>query len=354
MPIKKGVSKQVANKREVSISSRTFVQIIAIVVGGALLFFLREIVMVFLISLLLAAVIGPYADWGKRFGMPKGISIGIIYAGIIGIATLFLVLVVPIAVHQTQAVFNDYAPLVNGFLGDDPFVRELVKGDWLNQDFDTLILSIQESGVQGSLPQIASGLAGAFGTIITIILIFILAFYMVVESSALEDLVKIVLPKKYQKLVFDVAPQVKDKIGLWLRGQIIIMVLMFTIVFVSLSIIGVPFALALAIFTGLLEIIPFLGPIISAVPAILVGFSVSPVTAILVALIYFLAEQIEGDILTPKIMQKVIGINPIFSILALLIGFEVAGVVGAILAIPLSMVIGITIDTWFKTKKRNV
>ncbi len=352
MPIKKGVSKQEGNLREISISSRTLIQLITIVIGGVLLFFLKGVIAIFLIALLIAAVIEPYANWGMRFRLSKGISVGIIYAGLFSIATAFFILIVPIAIDQTQEVFNDYTPLVTGFLGDDPLVSDIVSGNWFQQDFDVMILSIQQSGIQESLPQIAGSLASAFGGIVALILIFILAFYMVVEVEALRNGVEMILPKKYQKLVFTVAPKIQEKIGAWLRGQIIIMVVMFAIIFISLSIIGVPFALALAIFTGLLEIIPFLGPIIAAVPAIIVGFSVSPVAGILVALVFFLAEQIEGDILTPKIMQKVIGLNPIVSIMALLIGFEIAGVIGSALAIPLSMVIGVTIDEWFKMKKK--
>jgi predicted PurR-regulated permease PerM len=104
-------------------------------------------------------------------------------------------------------------------------------------------------------------------------------------------------------------------------------------------ILGVPSALPLAILAGLLEIVPTIGPVIAAVPAVLVGFTVSPVIGIAVASLYFLVQQLENHLIVPKIMQKAVGVNPLVTILSLGVGFQLGGPIGAILAVPILIVL---------------
>jgi predicted PurR-regulated permease PerM len=114
----------------------------------------------------------------------------------------------------------------------------------------------------------------------------------------------------------------------------------------------VPYALVLAIFGGVLEIIPYLGPIISAIPAIILGFFVSPLTGLLVLVFYILIQQLENHVMVPQIMKKAVGLNPIVVILVLLIGAKIGGTMGAILSIPVATVINVFLqDVFFKKKK---
>ena len=120
--------------------------------------------------------------------------------------------------------------------------------------------------------------------------------------------------------------------------------------YIGLLILGVPFALPLAIIAGLLEIVPNIGPIIAAFPAVIVGFGVSPLTGFAVAALAFLIQQIENYVLVPKIMEKQAGLSPIITLLALVIGLKVAGIVGAILSIPIVITTQIVFDVYFNNK----
>jgi len=121
--------------------------------------------------------------------------------------------------------------------------------------------------------------------------------------------------------------------------------------FVGLRLLGIEFALPLAILAGLLEIIPNIGPIVSAIPAVLSGLTVSPLMGLAVAALYFLIQQIENSIIVPRVMQKVVGVNPLVTILSLAIGFKLAGVAGAILAIPVVLVIQVATSEIFTSKR---
>ena len=126
-------------------------------------------------------------------------------------------------------------------------------------------------------------------------------------------------------------------------GQLFVMLIIFALDAVGLYLVGVPYALILGIFAGLLEIIPYVGPIISAIPGVILGFMVSPTTGLLALLVYCIAQQFEGNVVVPRVMKKAVGLNPIAIILALLIGAKLGGILGVILSIPVATAVGLFI-----------
>jgi predicted PurR-regulated permease PerM len=123
------------------------------------------------------------------------------------------------------------------------------------------------------------------------------------------------------------------------RGELTLMTIIGVLTYIGLSLLGIPYALPLAILAGFLEIIPGIGPILSAIPGILLGLTISPVMAIAAAALYFLIQQIENTVIVPKVMQKATGINPLVTMISLAVGFKMAGVLGAILAVPIVIVL---------------
>ena len=140
----------------------------------------------------------------------------------------------------------------------------------------------------------------------------------------------------------------QTKIGLWLRGQVILSFIIFCLTFLCLYILGVRYALVLALLAGLTEYIPYFGPFLGAIPAVFLAFTQSPVLALFVALIYYLIQLVENNIIVPKLMQKVVGLNPIVSIIVILTGYKIAGVLGAILAVPVSTAVGVFLRDLFE------
>ena len=126
----------------------------------------------------------------------------------------------------------------------------------------------------------------------------------------------------------------ETRLGGWARGELILMALVGVSTYVGLALLGIPFALPLALLAGLFEIIPYLGPIIAAVPAVLIGLSISPLMALATAALAFLIQQLENYIFVPKVMEKSVGVSPIITLIALAIGLRLAGIIGVVISVP--------------------
>ncbi len=351
--MRRGKKEEAAPPVKINISTSTIVRVIVVIVAVALVYVLRDIVAIFLVALLVAALIDPFADWARRFHLPRGLSVFLIYLFLLALAAGAFLLVVPPVVSQLGQAVSTYSSTIESFLGPEIDLDALLAGDIFSQDVDTVLSTVQEVGLSEAIPDVLGLITGFFGSVMAVVLILILAFYLVAEEDALSRGVMWLTPPKYGDFVKRLAPKIRKQIGAWLRGQLLLMLLIFLITYAGLLILGIPFALVLAFLAGLLEIVPFLGPTFAVIPAFLIAISVSPVHAVLVVLLYIVIQQLEADILTPKIMQRVGGLNPILSILALLVGFQIAGIAGAILAIPLTMVIGVYLEEWFKMREKS-
>lgn len=332
----------------ITISTGTIFRTILIILAVVFLYLIRDIVVILLVALLWATLIEPFAERLKKVGIPRGVAVALIYAlGLALFAGIFL-LVVPPTVREFTQLLDVLAPL----LAHTPFgdIGNLVNsGSWA-QNIENIASTVQQSGVLGALPQVGEILIGAFGVVLAVILILVLAFYMVVEEQVVRRGIALFTPPEYQPFVTQLSVKMREKIGAWMRGQLLIMLVIGVLDYLVLTALGVPYALVLALFGAVMEVIPFLGPNIAAIPALLVGATVSPVHMILVGVGYFVVQQFESAVLTPKIMQKTTGLNPIVTIVAILIGLQIEGMVGALLAIPLAMVISVFYNEVFRQR----
>ena len=161
---------------------------------------------------------------------------------------------------------------------------------------------------------------------------------------------KVITPDHVHEELGRITEKIQNKIGQWLRGQLILMAIIFFVTFIGLKIIGVPYALVLALVAGITEIIPYAGPILGAMPAVFIAFTISPVKGLLAVLLYFLIQQAENHLIVPKVMQRTTGLNPIIVIVAVLVGAQLAGVLGALLAVPIAAALEVVIHERFDKK----
>jgi predicted PurR-regulated permease PerM len=164
--------------------------------------------------------------------------------------------------------------------------------------------------------------------------IFIVSFYLLMYYEEFKRLFARLFRHDTRASVLATLDTINEKLGAWLRGQIFLMFFIGLMSWIALTIFGVPYALPLALLSGLLEIVPTLGPILSAVPAVIVAITVSPTLAITVILTFIVIQMIENNLLVPKVMQKAVGLNPVVIILGVMIGANLMGIAGALLAIP--------------------
>lgn len=336
-------------KQLIEFSTWSIVKILLLFFGVWLLWYLRNIVGIFVVSLLLAALIDPFADWFAKHRIPRSLAVLVVYLVLLSLAALIVIMMIPPLLEQVQQLLENIGS-VYGTLGEylstfQSFSAEHGLGKNIRDSLQGF-----EDQLGTSLINIFSTISGFFGGMISFLVILVLAFYLVVEEDSARRFVKHLSPLEYQPFLTGLFTKMQKKIGAWLRGQLLLGLIVGVAVYIGLLILGVPYALVLALLSGLFEIIPYAGPLLAMIPALLIGFSISPFTGLLVLALYLLIQQIENNVLVPKIMQKTTGLNPVVSILSLLVGIELGGVVGAILAIPVATMLSVILEELFSQK----
>jgi predicted PurR-regulated permease PerM len=329
----------------------SYTSIIRVILVLAVIFFLyliREILALLFISLVFATAVGPWVGWfEEKFKIPRSLSVIIIYVLVIGIFGLAITLLIPPLTEQVGQIavsFPEfYNNIVTTFSGTADTPDPLVVSN-INRILGSF---------QGSLEKVTGNIFGAvtaiFGNLISIAAVLVITFYMVIDERGIKRIIRSVVPKKSEEYAMGLAGRIEKKMGLWLRGQLVLMFVVGLLTYILLSIFGVKYALILAVVAGVLEVIPFIGPIVSAIPAILIALTTGPAWQVLaVALIYIGVQQIENNVIVPKIMQKAVGLNPIIVISAILMGAKLGGVVGAILAVPVAAAIAVVVGDMFQ------
>ena len=171
-------------------------------------------------------------------------------------------------------------------------------------------------------------------------LIIVFSFYFAVVETGVDDFLRIIVPSNYRSYVLDLWRRSQKKIGLWMQGQILLAVIIGVLVYLGLTVLGIPHALLLAVLAALFELIPVFGPILASVPAILIGFVDGGLTlGLLVIAFYVIIQQFENHLIYPLVVTKVVGVPPLLVILALIIGAKLAGFLGILLSVPMAAAI---------------
>ncbi len=333
----------------VTVSTLTIVKVAVFLLAVGFLYVIRDIIALFFVSLVLASIINPLAAWFQSKRIPRSAAVLLLYAAILGILAAIFIVLVPAVARETRDLVNNADAIWNNVLTAFGPLRSFVATHGLSDDLGQAL-----SGA-GGLGAAAGGLVATIRGLghgaISLLIVLVVAFYLVVSEDALKRLFRAVAPEAYQPYLVDLFQRIEKSIGGWARGQLILGLIMGVAVYIMLKFLGMKYALILALTAGVAESIPYVGPVLAALPAVLIGFAQSPVRGALVALVYLIAQQTENHILVPKVMQKVTGLHPIVSIFALLIGVKVAGLPGALLAIPVAMMLGIVAGDAFRFLK---
>jgi predicted PurR-regulated permease PerM len=321
-------------EKKIDISTGAIFRIVIIILGIWILYLIRDIVALFFISLILTAAIDPGVDWLRRRKIPRGVGVLIIYCIlflIIGTAIYFFI---PAIISQLNDFSQSLPRYIENLSNLSSGIKNFTQAHNISlgaQDF--LNLGSNTANLRGKL---FSTTVGVFSGLVSFIIVLSLTFYLSVKEDGMRRFLNSVTPEKHQEYVVSLAERMKIKIGKWVLGQLLLMLIIFVFDFLALYFLKVPYALAIAIISGLLEVVPYIGPIISATLATMVGFLISPVMGLLALAVFTAIQQIEGHIIVPQVMKKAVGLNPVVVILALLIGAKLAGALGAILAVPVT------------------
>jgi predicted PurR-regulated permease PerM len=305
---------------KIEISIKTVLFIAAFIAASWVLIQIRDILFLLFIAFLLMTAIHPVVVLLERLRIPRIIGILLVYAVLISFLGVTLVSALPGLIIQ-------FGRLINAL--SSSALRALPYGN-----IDVSAISQQIAPIGESLVKVTIGI---FSNIFTFIAVFAFTFYFLLERSHAQEILTGIVGESVAKNVLTLLRGIERRLGTWVRGELILMTAVGICSFIGLTILHVEFALPLAILAGLLELVPMLGPTIASLVAALVALSVSPFLALSVVALYIIIQQLENNILVPLIMKKSVGLAPIVTILALMIGGRLAGIVGAILGVPVAL-----------------
>lgn len=329
-------------KTTIEISSLTLFKILAVVLALAFLYYISDIVLMVFIALILSSAIGPWVNWLQKWKVPR--TLGTIFIYVLGFGLFFLslwLLINPISIEIRNLAddFPDYWQQINyGWQSFDKFSQS---HGW-QQEVALAINSI-ESTATALATNLFGGAISFVGGAFTVLMVLVIAFYLSVYDNQMKKKIALLAPKKYESYSIHLIDRMQEKIGLWLRGQMVLSLVIFIMTYAGLSLLGVKYALVLALLAGVTEVIPYFGPIIAGVPAIFVAFTQDPYLGLMTLLMFFIIQQSENYFITPQIMRKAVGLNPVVIIVAMLVGARIAGIAGILIALPVTTALSVII-----------
>jgi predicted PurR-regulated permease PerM len=194
-------------------------------------------------------------------------------------------------------------------------------------------------------------ISGLFSNFLFIVSVFFFTFYFLLDENLLKNLLKNFFSDKKSDEIMHTINLIQSRMGSWVWAEFILMVCIGGMTYIGLTLLGVRYALPLAIIAGLFEVLPMIGPIISAVPAFLVGISMSWFMGFSVLALFFIVQQLENNIIVPLIMKKTVGINPLLTLIALTIGAKLGGLIGAFISVPVALLCEVVLAQLLQDKK---
>lgn len=342
------LDKNSSQKITFDVSLTTFFKAIVIVVALLFLYLIRDLLLMIVVAIVIASAIDSWIDWLQKKRVPRWLSVMITFVIMIGIIVAIFSLLIPPIVEQSQQLASVLPDYIRTVVDQVSAVRDVVG----EQAFDNMFTSLSsiDNPISGDSFSVFGTISGILGVVFSIVIVFVLSFYFTVQEGSLKKFVRSLVPMKHRPYVQSLVGRVQKQIGYWLRGQIVLGLIVGIMLYIGLSLLGVKYALLLAILGGLLEIVPYIGPIISAVPAVFLAFTQRPLLALFVLLLYIVVQQLENHIIVPKVMQRVIGLNPLVTIIVILVGVKLAGILGGILAVPIATAIQVFLSDIFEIK----
>jgi len=315
------------------IPARTIIKVILVLLAVVFLYLLRDVLIVLLFSIVIASAISPFVARLEQKRVPRIVSVVLLYVLLFGALTVLLTFAIPIMAKE----LNDLTKVVPGFFEPLP-----ENGSPRYLDFITRFQNFLETStrtLEVSSGSIVTSLIDLFGGFVSFVSIIVISFYFSVMPQGVAGFLKSIIPDAHEGYAISLWKRAEYKVGKWLQGQLLLALIVGVLVFVGLSLLNIKYALLLGIAAMVFELIPYVGPIMAAVPAVTLAFLQAPIMGLWVLLFYVAVQQVENQLLTPFILGKTTGLHPVAVVIALLIGGKLAGILGILLAVPVAVVV---------------
>ena len=305
----------------------------------------KNIVLAVLLSIVVSSALDPVISWLEKRKIPRVLSALGIFILLILLIAVLLYIIIPVALTEINVFIESLSAADFPVLG----LQKLAEISSAFTESIGRLASVLFSGGTSLFDTLSKFLGG----ISLFVLSFVLSFYLAVDRDGVEKLLRAILPPSYEDQILSIYFRTRYKIGKWLEGQILLSLSVGLGVFIGLSILGIKYSLVLAILAAVLELVPYVGPIVSGAIAVLIAFSQSQALAIYVLIFFVVIQKLEGTFLTPTFMRLTTSLNPAVILIAILLGGELAGIVGFILAVPGAVLVQEVINHWSETKMKN-
>lgn len=310
---------------------------------------LKVLVLPFLAAMIVTYVLQPIVALLVHRRVPRGIAILIIYLAFVLLMTIAVLHTIPI-VNRQIAQLSEHAPML------------VTQADRWIEKMSTQRQYLPDAvrvGLESALNQAQKNIVGYAGNLLTVVsttvntlmiafVVPFLVFYMLKDARAIGHGLVQLAPKRHRAQFRAMLGGIDDTLGRYVRGQLLVMLAVGILTYAGLLIVGMPYALLLALFVSLTNVIPYLGPFIGAAPALILALSVSPAMAVKVLIVNVVVQQCEGNLISPQIMGRTLDLHPMAIVAALLIGGETGGILGLVAAVP---VLAVGKVVWLNVRK---
>lgn len=347
---------------QVSIKAGSVVRVFFLILLFILLFYIRDLILVVLAAVVIASAMEPFTLWFGKYHMARLPAVILMYISLALVVAGLFYFFLPSLLNDTSNFLSavprylDSVSIWNPLQGDGTVADSKEIARSLSEDLNQSREAVQSfspnatfsevvSDIQGTLANLSQGfvktVSVVFGGILSSILIIVLSFYLAVQEDGIAKFLRFVTPLRHEKYVVGLWKRVQAKIGLWMQGQLVLGLVIGILVYLVLAIFGptlhVGNPILLAFLAAVFEIIPLFGPILSAIPAVVSSYSGGGIgPALVVVGIYLVIHQLENNLIYPLVVKKIVGVPPILVILALVIGWKLAGFLGLLLSVPVA------------------
>ncbi len=312
----------------IEISYKTIIFVVLLLIGIWLLLQVKSIIILLFLCLILVSALSKPVEWLSSRKIPRPAATLMVYVVVIAIIAFVIGIIVPPLIAQTSEFVSNLPKIIST-------TNEFLAFNQIPVNDVSKVISGQINQIAGNLVSISSAIISSLFFLLTLV---VLSFYLLLDWKTFVRLLASPFSGEQENRVITLVSKIEKGLGFWLRSQLALSALVGVLSFIGLTILGIPFALPLALIAGIMEVIPIIGPIISAVPAILVGLTISPIMGLATGALFFIVQQLEAHLIVPMIMSKVVGLQPAAVVIALLVGAKLDGIPGAFLAIPLVIV----------------
>ncbi len=311
------------------ISWRTILKISIAVAIFYVLYSVRDIMIWFIFALTISILFNPVINFLQKRRIPRTIAVILVYVGTFGALSFLLYLIIPLFISEIQMFLKSFPEY---FEKISPPLKGL--GIRAFEDIESF-LGAMGTTLEGMADNIFGALFAIFGGVFTTLFVIITAIFLSLEGKSVEKGLLLLFPKKYEAQVLDVWGRCQKKVAGWFGARLIACLFVGVFSYVLLMLTNVKYPFTLAMFAGVFNFIPYIGPLLTGIVLFLIIFPVDPFKSIFVLIVFVIIQQLENSILTPILMKKFVGLPPALVLLSLVVGGSLWGLLGAVLAIPL-------------------